>query len=127
MRIAFDIDDTITRCPEFFAVISKALRAAGHKVYIISYREDRGFAEEDLAECGVSYDELILFADDERKAGGAKSWQDEAGRWKAEVCRQLEIDVLFDDMPEVVSALDEQTAAFMTVDPSLGSVAYERP
>lgn len=127
MRIAFDIDDTITRCPEFFSVISKALRAAGHKVYIISYREDRGFADEDLAECGVSYDELILFADYERKSGGSQTWQDEAGNWKAEVCRRHEIDVLFDDMPEVINALDERTVAFMTVDPLLGRVAYERP
>ena len=28
MRVAFDIDDTITRCPKFFAVISQALMAA---------------------------------------------------------------------------------------------------
>ena len=27
MRIGFDIDDTITRCPEFFAVASKASMA----------------------------------------------------------------------------------------------------
>jgi hypothetical protein len=60
MRIAFDIDDTITRCPQFFAVVSKALMAAGHKVYIVSHREDRGFTEEDLAEYCVCFNELIL-------------------------------------------------------------------
>ena len=60
MRIAFDIDDTITRCPEFFAIISKALIASGHRVYVLTYREDREFAEQDLAERGVVFDELVL-------------------------------------------------------------------
>jgi hypothetical protein len=125
MRIAFDIDDTITRCPEFFAVISKALIAAGHKVHVISSHEDRGFAEEGLAECGVSFDELILSSDREYQPTGTRPLQAEAGNWKAEVCRRLEIDVLFDDMPEVVNALDERTVGFMTVDPLLGRVGYE--
>ena len=69
MRIGFDIDDTIIRCPEFFAVASKALMAAGHKVYIVSYREDRGFAEEDLAEHCVSFDELVLPTEEELRRG----------------------------------------------------------
>ena len=41
MKVALDIDDTITRCPDFFAFLSKALKDAGHHVYVVSYRADR--------------------------------------------------------------------------------------
>ena len=34
MRVALDIDDTITLHPEFIAFLSNALLAAGHGVYI---------------------------------------------------------------------------------------------
>jgi hypothetical protein len=126
MQIALDIDDTITRCPEFFAFLSKAMLAAGHKVYIISYREDREFSEEDLAGHGIVFDELILPTEQEMQRRNAENWRQEASRWKAEVCRRFGIDVLFDDMPEVVNALGKDTVAFMTVDPSLGKVGYSR-
>ena len=32
MRVAIDIDGTITRCPVFFSIVSRALLAAGHQV-----------------------------------------------------------------------------------------------
>ena len=126
MRVGFDIDNTITRCPQLFAVISKALMASGHQVYIVSYREDRGFAEEDLAEYGVSFDELVIPAEDELRRMPPSQWRTNAARWKAEVCRRLEIDVLFEDMPEVIAALDKSTVAFMAVDPAEGTVKYEK-
>lgn len=124
MQIGLDIDGTITRCPQFFAVVSKALMAAGHKVYIVSYREDRGFAEEDLAEHGVSYDELILPTAAELRRVQPTAWRAHAAQWKAEVCRKLGIEILFEDLPEVIAALDPTTVAFMAVDPALGRVTY---
>ncbi len=36
MRIGLDIDDAITRDPEFFAPISGLLTDAGHDVFIIT-------------------------------------------------------------------------------------------
>ncbi len=39
MKAALDIDGTITERPEFFAVLSRALRAAGHRVLILTYRD----------------------------------------------------------------------------------------
>ena len=41
MVVAFDIDDTISRHPQFFAFLTQALIAAGHKVLIITFRSDR--------------------------------------------------------------------------------------
>lgn len=125
MNFRIDIDDTITRCPAFFAFTSKALRSAGHKVYILSYREDRGFAEEDLAEYGIEYDELVLPADEDIRGVPWQEWKGAAARWKAETCRQHGIDIFFEDMPEVVNALDSTVTVFMPVDPALGSVCYE--
>jgi hypothetical protein len=126
MNIALDIDDTITRCPEFFSIISKALRAAGHRVYIISWREDREFAEEDLAEYGIDCDQLILPAEQEIRGVPHRDWETAAGRWKPAACRRLQIDILFGDMPQVVNAVDRQTTVFMPVDPALGKVGYAR-
>lgn len=48
MIIAFDIDDTITRHPPFFAVLSRALVEAGHQVLIITFRDDPTVTAEDL-------------------------------------------------------------------------------
>ena len=66
MRVAFDIDDTITRCPDFFAVISQALMAAGHDVYIISYRSGRGVVEQELEGYGIRFRDVILPSEPKR-------------------------------------------------------------
>jgi hypothetical protein len=117
VNIAFDIDDTISRCPPLFAVLSRALRDAGHKVFIITFRSDAAIARVDLEECGVVYDELVTARE-----------QDICGRnfnqWKAQVCRAKRIGVLFEDMPEVIAELDASTVAFVPYDPSLGKLTY---
>lgn len=126
MNVGFDLDDTITRCPEFFAVISRALVNAGHHVYIVTYREDREFAEEDLAEHRICYTELLLPDRQDLTQDDSADWKVRVGRWKARVCLEKQIELLFDDMPEVINALGPQTVPFMTVDRKLGRLAYER-
>ena len=37
MVIGIDIDDTITRNPQFFAILSSAFVKAGHRVIIITF------------------------------------------------------------------------------------------
>ena len=125
MRIGFDIDDTITRCPVFFAVVTSALIASGNKVYIISFREDREFAEEDLADHQIAFDTLVLPTEQEYRSATDNNWREGAAEWKAEVCRRLKIDLLFDDMPEVVNALPSETVGIMVVEQSLGKVKYD--
>jgi len=117
MRVAFDIDDTITPCPEFFAIISEALMAGGHDVHIISYRRDREEAENELAGYGVKYREMHLPSDEDLNSVGFYEW-------KAQVCRRLRIDVFFEDMPEVINELDTSVKAFMLFDPALGNATY---
>ena len=126
MNIALDLDDTISRCPPFFSILSKAFIASGHKVYVITHREDRAFAAEDLAAYGISYDELILPTVEEFQRNTSGEWRTSIGAWKAEMCRRLEVDVCIDDMPDVVNALDERILALMVVDRSLGDVRYSK-
>jgi hypothetical protein len=117
MNVALDIDDTITRHPEFFAFLSKALKDAGHKVFVISYRADYEFTKAELAEYGVVYDDLIL-------AGNMDLGLQGFYKWKAGMCRELKIDVFFEDMPEVANIVDESTICFVPFDPCLGRMTY---
>ena len=118
MRIAFDIDDTITRHPEFFRFLSGALKAAGHQIFVITYREGLEDTEAELADYGIEYDELILATEEQLR-------DVDFFEWKAQVCRAKEIDVFFEDMPEVLNRLDRSTMACMVVDPDLGQVTYK--
>jgi hypothetical protein len=117
MRVAFDIDDTITRCPEFFAVISQALMTAGHDVYIISYRSGRGTVEQELEGYGIQFRDVVLPSDEDFDHFGFYEW-------KAHACRNLKIDIFFEDMPEVVNKLDPSVLAFVPLDPDLGRLDY---
>lgn len=96
MRIGLDIDGLIDERPEFFAFLSVALRAAGHFVAVLTYRDPtaRERAEEQLAGWGVAYDELHF----------ARSLSD-----KGRLCRELAIDVYFDDQDECVVGVGEAT------------------
>jgi hypothetical protein len=117
MRVAFDIDDTITRCPEFFAVISQALMASGHDVYIISYRSGRGAVEHELEGYGIRFRHILLPSDEDLDRFGFYEW-------KVHACRNLKIDIFFEDMPEVVNGLDASVLAFVPFDPDLGKLDY---
>ena len=108
MVIGFDIDDTITRHPQFFAVISKALVAAGHRVIIITFREDRDSAEAELRKWGIAYDGLMTSSLDTALEHGVDEW-------KAEACRQHGVEVFFEDDPAVLSHLDDSVVAMMPI------------
>lgn len=104
-----DIDDTITRHPVFFAFLSNALIAAGHEVLILTFRIDRAGADADLRTWGVVYSELITPSPD------PDSW-DGTDEWKAQVCRERGVQVLFEDSPEVLRHVDQSVLGLMAVD-----------
>ena len=110
MRVALDIDETITKHPEFFAFLSKALMDAGHRVFIVTFRWHREETERDLAQMGISYHELHLEEDQEvfRHTGFYE--------WKANKCRELGVDVLFEDMTPVAHLLDGDVLTFVPYD-----------
>ncbi|MFO0824267.1 MAG: hypothetical protein U0792_14335 [Gemmataceae bacterium] len=84
MRVAFDFDGTITEHPEFFRVLSVALRASGNEVLVLTYRHPalRSVMAEQLAAWGIEFDRMQF----------AHSQQD-----KAIWCEKLGVDVFFED------------------------------
>ena len=109
MIVAFDIDDTITRHPPFFAFLTRCLLEAGHEVIIITFREDRALVEHDLRQSGILYSQLVTATTDELLAHGPD-------RWKAAFCRRHGVEIIFEDMPEVLQHMDDDVVAFMPID-----------
>jgi len=102
MIIAFDIDDTISRHPQFFAFLTQALKAAGHQVLIITFREDRSATEADLRAWGIAWTRLITSTLDACLAVGVDEW-------KASECRKARVDIFFEDDPNVLQHIDPAT------------------
>jgi predicted secreted acid phosphatase len=109
MNIGIDIDATITEMPEFFAIIAKTFRAAGHKVYIVSYRgiDGRDGTLQDLVDFGIEHDGLYL----------SESYNESIAAYKGRMARELDIDVFFDDMPEAFMDMPEKTQRLWLCDP----------
>jgi hypothetical protein len=108
MVIGLDIDDTITRNSEFFSFLSQAAVNAGHKVIIITFREDREVVQKALKEWNIAYDELITSTLE-------SSFQYGVNGWKAAMCRENKIDVFFDDDLSVIKHIDASTLCLMPV------------
>jgi uncharacterized HAD superfamily protein len=81
MRIAIDVDDVITEAPEFFAAMTRAMRAAGHEIHIVTDFDERfrSQREKELADYGVVYDTLAITAQ------------------KSAYCKDHDIDFALDD------------------------------
>lgn len=89
MKFAFDVDGVITETPELYSVITAALKASGHSVYILTdfdehFRQQR---IDDLASMGIVYDELVITSK------------------KEEFMRDNKIDFGFDDDCEYYGSL----------------------
>ena len=112
MTIAFDIDDTITRHPAFFALVSQALIKAGHRVLIITFRDENGRAgtEADLAGWGIVYHQLICWSMSTCDLA-------QVDTWKATVCREYGVEVFFEDDPVVLAHMDEETVCLQPFSP----------
>ena len=111
MHIALDIDGTITRQPAFFALLARAVRAAGDKVFVVTSRMDtdevRRKTRGELKDCGVDFDELFIIPHvagqmlpcphGELDAYQKYLWQ------KAAVCLDQGVSILFEDDAKVIA------------------------
>jgi hypothetical protein len=99
MRIGLDLDGLLDERPDFFAFLATALRGQGHFVAVLTYRDpaSRPKTEAQLAGWGIEYDELHF----------ARSLRD-----KGRLCRELRIDVYFDDQDECLQDVGEGTTVF---------------
>jgi hypothetical protein len=99
MRVGLDLDGLLDERPDFFALLTTALRAGGHFVAVLTYRDPgrRAHTEGQLAGWGIGYDELHF----------ARSLSD-----KGRLCRELGIDLYFDDQDECIVGVDSNTTVF---------------
>jgi len=110
MNVGIDIDATITEIPWLFSIISKGLRKAGHRVFIVSYRsiDDLRCTKSDLRNFDIDYDELCLSDDD----------GESIGEFKSRIAREKKLDVFFDDLPEALIDMPEYTKTIWICDRS---------
>jgi len=110
MNIGIDIDYTITEIPWFFAILSNAMRVAGHKIFVVSYREeeDRAETEQLLKTLGIEYDSLHLGVG-----------QETLSKFKGRMAKELDIDVFFDDMPEAFVDMPDKVKRMWLCSPSV--------
>jgi len=99
MRVGLDLDGLLDERPDFFSFLTAALRAGGHFVAVLTYRDpaSRARTEDQLNSWGILFDELHF----------ARSLSD-----KGRLCRELQIDLYFDDQDECVVGVDERTTVF---------------
>ncbi len=87
--IGLDLDGTIDEAPAFFAALTQSWPG---RIVIITYRDDRSKALDDLARYGVRFDELVLVS----------SFAE-----KAVVLREKKIGVYIDDQDEILMHVPE--------------------
>ena len=110
MNIGIDLDFTITEMPEFFAVITKALKDAGHKIHIITYRDvDKAMQTMiELKKLGISFDSVNL-----------PQISDDMASWKRNCATSLDLDLMIDDSPEVLAAMPDKVKRMWLCDPAV--------
>ncbi|MCC5828118.1 MAG: hypothetical protein JJU36_01600 [Phycisphaeraceae bacterium] len=110
MNIGLDINGTITECPEFFSLLSHALRQAGHRVFIVTYRDPdiTDCTRQELEEYGVSFDDIYFPRDEEHLPD-----------FKARIADELELDLFIDDMPETFMAMPAKVKRLWLCDPAI--------
>ncbi|WP_372365727.1 hypothetical protein [Candidatus Uabimicrobium sp. HlEnr_7] len=109
MRIAIDINHTITHAPEFFSLFTRLMKA---EIIIVTCRDSLEEAQLALQDCQVRYDRIIIPNDSEL---GRKKDQN-LSEWKAHVIEQIKADVFFDDTPEIIALIKPPTKVFMVID-----------
>jgi hypothetical protein len=100
MKIALDLDETITSYPEFF---SKLSHLWDDEVYVITFRQSKETSVEDCRRLNIKYTDIII-ADTTQRCGND---------WKVKAIEQMGIKVFFDDMPEVLIHAKKNVAAFL--------------
>ena len=111
MNIALDIDGTITRLPEFFYILSHAIRTAGGKVYVVTSRSNSsGVRNETLRELKsyrIAFDELFIIPDAGREQipcpHDELDWYQKYLWQKVSVCLEHNVTAIFEDDEKVVS------------------------
>ncbi len=120
MRVALDIDGTITEKPEFFSLLSRAVRREGGMVYVVTSRLGTPEAEKEtrkeLLAWKIEFDELIFLppAGDPRQLPcphEGLDWYEKYLWQKVKVCLDRGVDLVFEDDPKVTSIFEKYAPA----------------
>ena len=107
MKIGIDFDDTITDMPEFFQILTGALLQK-HEVHIISYRDTEIELVKELRKLNITYTKAHV------PPPNIASW-----KWKSELAAKLQLDLMIDDSPEVLSQMPANTKRLWLCDPDI--------
>ena len=110
MNICFDVDGTITEYPEFFSLLSRAVKGSGGKVYVVTSRtrtpETMEATRKELNELGIMYDHLFMLPDqaeaDRICPFNNLDWYQRFIFQKTIYCKANHVDVFFDDENKVI-------------------------
>jgi hypothetical protein len=110
MNVAFDIDGTISRRPDFFAILSRAIRSDGGKVFVVTSRSSNAEVERqtrrELRSWGVQLDELVIIPDGDRDRmpcpHAGLDWYRQYLWQKVSVCLDRDVAIVFEDDIKVV-------------------------
>ena len=100
--IGFDFDGTLTRCPYAFAGIINGGNNSGLRAYLITGRpeSERERTMRELLAIGIDpdyFEEMIFFPKQYSLPEFSHEVLAMVSVWKAEICRKMELDMLFED------------------------------
>jgi uncharacterized HAD superfamily protein len=97
IKIGLDMDGTITEFPDFFAALT---RSDQFEVHIITGRgpEHEEITKLELEKFGIRFDKLHLVD---------ATWAE-----KGKICKDLGIQIMFDDMDEFIKHISPDTMVF---------------
>lgn len=110
MRIAIDCDGTATKYPDFFVALGRAMRASGHRVYVITGIPREVYAGKRAAKhphlLDTSWYDALYTSDDynekerdlaRKVVAGEMDNVILVGMFKQRICEELGVSVMFDD------------------------------
>jgi hypothetical protein len=113
MNIGFDIDGVITSQPEYFSLVTKALRKGGHTVHIVTSRsptsEVQEITKKELKGYKVDYDFIYFLPELEDRNSDEfpkeLDWFQKRIWQKAEYCNKYKINIFYEDCIKTVKLI----------------------
>jgi len=111
VNVCFDVDGTVTAQPEFFSLLSHAVKESGGDVFIVTSRtrtiETKRATREELKELGIVYDHLFILHDRTEAERicpfGNLDWYEKYIFQKTIYCKANHVDIYFDDEEKVIN------------------------
>lgn len=105
-RIGIDFDSTITKHPVMFAELS---HNPNYDCYVITARpeKDREYVEGFLKNYGIQVTRVCMITEDLARADD-RAYIETVFREKPKMCRQLKIEVMYDDDLRILNKIKEE-------------------